>query len=127
MQRTGEARAGTRCDRRTEQVQLKTGEFAEPRAARGPGAAPMSGDRVLAESNHRAIRRFVIVADPAMPLSVGILADSAVEVTMEVKRATVGSKFAVAQSRCAPIRDCAEGVLIFGAHAVAGAQSDSEQ
>src|SRR6185295_3320540 len=90
-----EARAGDTVEVLTaeyrEQVQLKNGVSLQSRVPRGASlrAAPMSGGpAVLAESVTAArFAGFVIVADPAMPLSVGILLrDSAVEVAdVEVK------------------------------------------
>ena len=124
-----EARAGDTVEVLTaeyrEQVQLKNGVSLQSRVPRGASlrAAPMSGGpAVLAESVTAArFAGFVIVADPAMPLSVGILLrDSAVEVTdVEVKGAGVGIEIRGSASpvlRANTIRDCAaEGVLILGA------------
>jgi serine/threonine protein phosphatase PrpC len=107
-----------------EQVRLKDGITLRARVPREPKlrAAPMSnGPAVIAEGVRGArLSGFRILADPQMPLSVGILLrDSAVEIDdVEVKGAGVGIEIRGGVSptlRANAIRDClAEGVLIFG-------------
>jgi serine/threonine protein phosphatase PrpC len=107
-----------------EQVHLKTGVTLRARVPREPilRAAPMSGGpAVIAEGVKDArFSGFRILADPAMPLNVGIdLRDSAVEIDdVEVKGAGIGIQIRGAASpvlRASAIRDCAaEGVLILG-------------
>lgn len=107
-----------------EQVRLKDGVTLRARVPREPKlrAAPMSnGPAVIAEGVKGArLSGFRILADPQMPLSVGILLrDSAVEIDdVEVKGAGVGIEIRGSTSpvlRANAIRDClAEGVLILG-------------
>jgi serine/threonine protein phosphatase PrpC len=107
-----------------EQVRLKDGITLRARVPREPKlrAAPMSnGPAVIAEGVKGArLSGFRILADPQMPLSVGILLrDSAVEIDdVEVKGAGVGIEIRGSASptlRANAIRDClAEGVLILG-------------
>ena len=107
-----------------EQVRLKDGVTLRARVPREPKlrAAPMSnGPAVIAEGVKGArLSGFRILADPQMPLSVGILLrDSAVEIDdVEVKGAGVGIEIRGSASptlRANAIRDClAEGVLILG-------------
>jgi serine/threonine protein phosphatase PrpC len=107
-----------------EQVRLKDGVTLRARVPREPKlrAAPMSnGPAVIAEGVMGArLSGFRILADPQMPLSVGIfLRDSAVEIDdVEVKGAGVGIEIRGTRSptlRANAIRDClAEGVLILG-------------
>jgi serine/threonine protein phosphatase PrpC len=107
-----------------EQVRLKDGITLRARVPREPKlrAAPMSnGPAVIAEGVKGArLSGFRILADPQMPLSVGILLrDSSVEIDdVEVKGAGVGIEIRGSASpvlRANAIRDClAEGVLILG-------------
>jgi serine/threonine protein phosphatase PrpC len=107
-----------------EQVRLKDGVTLRARVPREPKlrAAPMSnGPAVIAEGVKGArLSGFRILADPELPLSVGILLrDSAVEIDdVEVKGAGVGIEILGSASpvlRANAIRDClAEGVLILG-------------
>jgi serine/threonine protein phosphatase PrpC len=107
-----------------EQVRLKDGVTLRARVPREPKlrAAPMSnGPAVIAEGVKGArLSGFRILADPQMPLSVGILLrDSTVEIDdVEVKGAGVGIEIrgsARPTLRANAIRDClAEGVLILG-------------
>jgi hypothetical protein len=107
-----------------EQVRLKDGVTLRARVPREPKlrAAPMSnGPAVIAEGVKGArLSGFRILADPQMPLSVGILLrDSTVEIDdVEVKGAGVGIEIRGSASptlRANAIRDClAEGVLILG-------------
>ena len=107
-----------------EQVRLKDGVTLRARVPREPKlrAAPMSnGPAVIAEGVKGArLSGFRILADPEMPLSVGILLrDSVVEIDdVEVKGAGVGIEIRGSTSpvlRANAIRDClAEGVLILG-------------
>jgi serine/threonine protein phosphatase PrpC len=107
-----------------EQVRLKDGVTLRARVPREPKlrAAPMSnGPAVIAEGVKGArLSGFRILADPEMPLSVGILLrDSLVEIDdVEVKGAGVGIEIRGSTSpvlRANAIRDClAEGVLILG-------------
>jgi len=110
-----------------EQVRLKDGVTLRARVPREPKlrAAPMSnGPAVIAEGVKGArLSGFRILADPEMPLSVGILLrDSVVEIDdVEVKGAGIGIEIRGSTSpvlRANAIRDClAEGVLILGASA----------
>ena len=107
-----------------EQIRLKSGVILRARMPREPilRAAPMSnGPAVIAENVTGArFSGFRILADPQMPLSVGIaLRDSVVEIDdVEVKGAGIGIEIRGAASpalRASAIRDClAEGVLILG-------------
>ncbi|MCX6631970.1 MAG: right-handed parallel beta-helix repeat-containing protein, partial [Candidatus Solibacter sp.] len=107
-----------------EQVRLKDGVSLRARVPREPKlrAAPMSnGPAVIAEGVKGArLTGFRILADAAMPLSVGILLrDSVVEIDdVEVKGAGIGIEIRGSTSpvlRANAIRDClAEGVLILG-------------
>jgi serine/threonine protein phosphatase PrpC len=107
-----------------EQVRLKSGVTLRAAFPRKPmlRAAPMSnGPAVIAEGVKDArLSGFRILADPQMPLSVGILLrDSVVEIDdVEVKGAGVGIQIfgsAGPVLRANAIRDClAEGVLILG-------------
>jgi len=107
-----------------EQVRLKSGVNLRSRVPRDASlrAAPMSnGPAVIAEGVKRArIGGFRILADPQMPLSVGIrLVDSEVEVEdMEVDHAGVGIEIHGGNATLAgnAVHDCSsEGVLILGA------------
>ena len=110
-----------------EQVRLKSGVTLHARVPREPmlRAAPMSnGPAVIAENVTGArFSGFRILADPQMPLSVGIaLRESAVEIDdVEVKGAGIGIEIRGAASpvlRASAIRDSlAEGILILGASA----------
>jgi len=107
-----------------EQVRLKDGVILRARVPREPKlrAAPMSnGPAVIAEGVKGArLSGFRILADPQMPLPVGILLrDSVVEIDdVEVKGAGVGIEITGSASpvlRASAVRDClAEGVLILG-------------
>jgi PPM family protein phosphatase len=107
-----------------EQVRLKDGITVRARVPREPKlrAAPMSnGPAVIAEGVKGArFSGFRILADPEMPLSVGILLrDSVAEIDdVEVKGAGVGIEILGGASpvlRANAIVDClAEGVLILG-------------
>jgi serine/threonine protein phosphatase PrpC len=107
-----------------EQVRLKDGVTLRARVPREPKlrAAPMSnGPAVIAEGVKGArFSGFRILADAAMPLSVGILLrDSVVEIDdVEVKGAGVGIEILGSASpmlRASAVREClAEGVLILG-------------
>ena len=107
-----------------EQVQLKSGVTLRARVPREPilRAAPMSeGPAVIAENVTAArFSGFRILADPQMPLSVGIaLRNAAVEIDdVEVKGAGIGIEIhgpASPAVRACAIRDSlAEGVLILG-------------
>jgi hypothetical protein len=107
-----------------EQVRLTDGVTLRARVPREPKlrAAPMSnGPAVIAEGVKGArLSGFRILADPAMPISTGILLrDSAVEIDdVEVKGAGIGIEIRGSASpvlRANAIRDClAEGVLILG-------------
>jgi serine/threonine protein phosphatase PrpC len=107
-----------------EQVRLKDGVTLRARVPREPKlrAAPMSnGPAVIAEGVKGArLSGFRILADPEMPLSVGILLrDSVVEIDdVEVKGAGVGIEIHGSASpvlRANAVRDSlAEGVLILG-------------
>jgi hypothetical protein len=107
-----------------EQVRLTDGVTLRARVPRDPKlrAAPMSnGPAVIAEGVKGArFSGFRILADPAMPISTGILLrDSVVEIDdVEVKGAGIGIEIRGSASpvlRANAIRDClAEGVLILG-------------
>ena len=92
-----------------------------PSRAQTPRRTMSNGPAVIAEGVKGArLSGFRILADPQMPLSVGILLrDSAVEIDdVEVKGAGVGIEIRGSASptlRANAIRDClAEGVLILG-------------
>jgi hypothetical protein len=107
-----------------EQVRLADGVTLRARVPRDPKlrAAPMSnGPAVIAEGVKGArLSGFRILADPAMPISTGILLrDSVVEIDdVEVKGAGIGIEIRGSTSpvlRANAIRDClGEGVLILG-------------
>jgi serine/threonine protein phosphatase PrpC len=107
-----------------EEVKLKSGVILRARVPREPvlRAAPMSsGPAVFADHvTGGRLSGFRILADAAMPLSVGIdLRDSAVEIDdVEVKGAGIGIQILGNSSpvlRASAIRECiAEGVLIQG-------------
>ncbi len=107
-----------------EQVRLKDGVTLRARVPREPQlrAAPLSGGPAVIAEGVKGARfsGFRILADPQMPLSVGILLrDSAVEIDdVEVKGAGVGIEIRGSANpvlRANAIRDClAEGVLILG-------------
>jgi serine/threonine protein phosphatase PrpC len=107
-----------------EQVRLIDGVTLRARVPREPKlrAAPMSnGPAVIAEAVKGArLSGFRILADPAMPISTGILLrDSVVEIDdVEVKGAGIGIEIRGSASpvlRANAIRDClGEGVLILG-------------
>ena len=107
-----------------EQVRLKDGVTLRARVPREPKlrAAPMSnGPAVIAEGVKGArLSGFRILADPEMPLSIGILLrESVVEIDdVEVKGAGIGIEISGSASpvlRANAIRDClGEGVLMLG-------------
>ena len=110
-----------------EQIRLKSGVILRARVPREPilRAAPLSnGPAVIAEKVTGArFSGFRILADPQMPISVGIqLRDSAVEIDdVEVKGAGIGIEIRNSSPvilRASAIRDSlAEGILILGAGA----------
>jgi len=107
-----------------EEVRLKKGVILKARIPREPvlRAAPMSGGpAVIADKVTGArLSGFRILADAAMPLSVGIdLRDSAVEIDdVEVRGAGIGIQIrgdASPTVRASAIRDCTtEGILVIG-------------
>ncbi len=107
-----------------EQVQLKSGVTLRARVPREPRlrAAPLSnGPAVVGEGVTGArLSGLRILADPGMPISIGILLrESVVEIDdVEVKGAGIGIEISGNTSpvlRANAIRDClAEGVLILG-------------
>jgi hypothetical protein len=107
-----------------EQVHLKSGVILRARVPREPiiRAAPISNGPAVIAENVRGARfsGFRILADPQMPVSVGIsLRDSAVEIDdVEVKGAGIGVEirgFSPVILRASAIHDCLnEGVLIIG-------------
>ena len=119
-----------------EQVRLKDGVTLRARVPREPKlrAAPLSGGPAVIAEGVKGARfsGFRILADPQMPLSVGILLrDSAVEIDdVEVKGAGVGIEIrGSAKPRAARQRDSrlpgGRGVDAGTGNAVALAQSDS--